>query len=103
MLENFLLTGVITYKYGPKRGGFDTKRLTVEVVHERDYRTVYLHGGPTGYESFILTLDSIARLWDGWCACMGTEGRYHKLDITGREMQRLFAALGCDKPRGGII
>lgn len=100
ILENFKLKGIRT-------SCLDGKEKEVELGVEYfppqskegyathgDNPSVYLVGGPTGYESFSYTPEVIERMEEsGWCACAGTTGRWDKLRILSSEMRRLFTAL----------
>lgn len=47
---------------------------------------VKLIGGPTGYESFCLNNVNLARLNEGWNACLGTKGQWDGLFIHGKSL-----------------
>jgi hypothetical protein len=52
-------------------------------------------GGVTGYESFIIhEADNVLEKMKihGWCACMGTDKKYDKLEVSAEEMQKVKLA-----------
>ena len=60
----------------------------LEVVFE-------LEGGPTGYESFYVTDNTVDMfIRGGWLACLGTQNRWDRLYITGEAMKLAFEQLG---------
>ncbi|MCK5601259.1 hypothetical protein KAR91_05310 [Candidatus Pacearchaeota archaeon] len=67
-----------------------------EYEFEIEYRVngdvvFFLHGGPTGYESFHVDKKVIGRMMDrGWYACGGTPGRFNQLRFTAEQMRDAF-------------
>src|SRR5205809_8102004 len=54
----------------------------------------HLTGGPTGYESFQLTAESVYHIAKrGWLACAGTKGSWDRLFITAEQMKIAFDQL----------
>lgn len=50
-----------------------------------------LHGGPTGYESFVMHDETIAAMKEhGWNACVGTPESYNRLSFTADQMKAAF-------------
>jgi hypothetical protein len=69
---------------------FTDLRTGIEEVRELDLtydgRVVQLHGGPTGYESFIAEHRSPEHRGVDWVACAGTEGRWRQCVVDGRSL-----------------
>jgi hypothetical protein len=52
-------------------------------------------GGVTGYESFIIheAYNILEKMKErGWCACMGTDRKYDKLEVSAEEMRKVKLA-----------
>jgi len=48
-------------------------------------------GGVTGYEGFYIKHGNIPRMRiGGWCACMGTVGRWDRLMVPAESMGKVF-------------
>nr|BDD48343.1 hypothetical protein 18 [Candidatus Omnitrophota bacterium] len=64
--------------------------------HEMLGKCVHLHGGPTGYEGFVLkdsrSLDH--RFRGGWWACMGTHGKWDSLFVEKEDLLKGLKELG---------
>lgn len=55
------------------------------------YWLMIVDGGVTGYEGVEFRLDIIERTSrTGWCACAGTKGRWDKLVIPARGMEKVW-------------
>jgi len=97
MILNTLVkvTGLITYMYGEKKGQTEEKLCHAQLIDRGDGAVLYLEDGPTGYESFYIKTDAQELRHQfgfddrDWCACFGTEGRWHKLDIPAASMRSL--------------
>lgn len=82
--------------YAKVKATFTDLRTGIEEVRELelsyDGRVIKLHGGPTGYESFI------ADHWRGdrrdWKACFGTPGRYRQCVVDGRSLTEALTSFG---------
>lgn len=63
--------------------------------HIKEDFALRLMGGPTGYESFTIDDDmsNLKRMAEkGWTACMGTKGKWDKLEIEAKEMKGVLEA-----------
>jgi len=50
-----------------------------------------VEGGVTGYESFIIENGDLNRMASkGWCACMGTNKVWDRLEIDASEMKKVL-------------
>lgn len=66
-----------------------------EVVLDVHLDYVYMHGGPTGYESLPAgAFKNPAIVTRGWCACAGTRGVWLRCSVSGSEMARAGQELG---------
>jgi len=66
-----------------------------EVGWKPNSKAFFLHGGVTGYESFLL--EDVDVQWmaeKGWRACAGTQNRWDSLYIPAEEMRRVFEKEG---------
>lgn len=70
----------------------ETKEIDLEYeVYANDRGEVWfqLYGGPTGYEGFLITKESLEAICQkGWPACFGTPGSWDSLEITGAQFQQ---------------
>lgn len=98
-----------------QRSAFDpsrTKDVEVELTYDPDadpdWGVVHVHGGPTGHESFCVNPEDsedhpdnkLLRMCEsGWTPCMGTVGRWDRLEISAEEMARGLTALGLVEDR----
>lgn len=72
----------------------EVKYVTVQfyveyVASNLNEHYLYLEGGPTGYESMpVASIATMLHNGHGWCACMGTEGRWDRMVIQAAEFKR---------------
>jgi len=76
------------------------KKEDVEVTFaiseiKRDKTLSIVKGGVTGYEGFYVKYASSQRMRKhGWCACMGTAGRWDRLVVPAESMRKVFDHYG---------
>lgn len=88
------MSGVLTDLEGNDR---DVKPYDVRLCRSQHLNAdcLELVGGPTGYESFMITDKNVEGITaKGWLANNGTQGRWDRLFIPASEMQRAFKELG---------
>lgn len=88
------VSGVLTNLDGNDR---DVRQYDVRLYLSQQLNEpcLALSGGPTGYESFVVSEKTIKDIASrGWVANNGTKDRWDRLFIPASEMSRAFKELG---------
>lgn len=80
------------------RNSLETKEVDIELTITHPSWTTQkfveiVKGGVTGFEGFALPTNNKVLSLD-WTACMGTEGRWDRLEIKTNELKKALTELG---------